>query len=450
MPTPIGDVRSSYEITDDALRYESDTPLAGGPQVLTWDSVQEGGTSAMPGMGGRGTPDLPRWVPREMEWLMIRRGGERSFMGALPQGPTRDAIVAAVRARLGGRWIGERVPLQDASKQVGGDTHWSGFKVAGIVIAVLVLLVVLLLVFSVLASILLIPAGFVFGGWLFRRGLMGLRDGITVANTPTAKVSSAAVGLVELEGRAVTTAPSPAGITGRPTVWWDVSVELWYEDGNRGGKWRQVAARHGGTINVIEIEDDSGRLPVWLKDADLVLGTDTWQSGKDDLPDSGRALLDALGFPWGSNRKIRVHEQRLEANGTVYVLGTLDEASRLPEEAPAGGLARMWYLAQIGEWRRAVLEVVPAPARTIVAVLIGFLDMLLGIGRGGERQRRAESATPPSLPANAMIVWKGRSGRPFLVSDRPERAALAALRKRSLWQAGIGIGVLCFTLYHLF
>jgi hypothetical protein len=452
MPTPLGDTRSSYEVTDEGLRYESDAPFGGGQQMLRWDSMTEGGTAALPGMGGRGAPDLPRWIPREMEWLLIKRSSseERSFMGVLPQGPARDAIVTAVRERLGPRWLGERMPLPAAQSRLAPNTSWSGFKVAGIVIAVLALLVLLLLVLGLLASpLFLIPAGFAFGGWLFHSGLTGLRDGITVANTPTAKTSSAALGLVELEGRAVTTEPSPAGITGRPSVWWDVSVELWYEDGKRGGKWRQVAARHGGTLGVVEIADDFGRLPIWLKDADLLLETDTWEAGKNTLPEPGRTLLDGLGFPWDAGRKIRVHEQRLEANGTLYVLGTLDEAGRLPDEVPVNGLARTVRLVRNGEWRRALIGMLPTAMRTVVAVLIAFLDMLTSLGRGGERTRRAEVATPPALPATAPVVWKGRSGRPFLVSDRPERAALGALRTRSLWRAGIGIGVLCFTLYQL-
>ena len=45
-------------------------------------------------------------------------------------------------------------------------------------------------------------AGFALGGWLCRRGLAGLRDGLAVDNTPTAKAGSAALGLVGLRERA--------------------------------------------------------------------------------------------------------------------------------------------------------------------------------------------------------------------------------------------------------
>jgi hypothetical protein len=47
------------------------------------------------------------------------------------------------------------------------------------------------------------------------------------------------------------------------------------------------------------------------------------------------------------------------------------------------------------------------------------------------------------------VVWQGRSGRPFLVSNGAEAVALAALRKRSLWTFGAGAALLCYVLYQI-
>jgi hypothetical protein len=96
-----------------------------------------------------------------------------------------------------------------------------------------------------------------------------------------------------------------------------------------------------------------------------------------------------------------------------------------------------------------VVGAAPAPLRVIVAVLIGFLDIFTQVGRGGERAMRDVVAAPPALAPSALVVWKGRSGRPFLVSNRTEDAALAALRTRSLWTFGAGAAVLCYVLYHI-
>jgi hypothetical protein len=453
VPTALGDTHSSFEIGDDALRFESDDPLGGGSDTLRWDSIREGGTAAMQGMGGRGAPQMARWIPTQLEWLIMSRAASdgKPFMRVLPQGPDRDAIVAAVQSRLQSRWIGERLPVVDAQKRLGiAQGGWSTLKVAGIVVAVLALLAALVILVGLLLHPLIsIPAGFVLGAWLFRKGLYGLRDGNAVANTPTAKAGSAALGLVELEGRAVTAEPSAAGVTGRPSVWWDVAVHLWYEDGQGNGEWKQVAARYGGNDEVVELEDDSGRLPIWLEGAQLLLQASSWESGKDTLPAPGVALLDELGFPWSGGKKIRVVEQCVEVNATLYALGTLDERRNIPEPSATRGLARLKHLWRTGQWRRALVGAVPEPARIIVAVTISYLGMMTQLGRGGERVQRADASRPPAIAPTALLVWKGSGDRPFLVSNRSEHDALADLRRRSLIVTGIGAAVLCYTLYQL-
>jgi len=52
-------------------------------------------------------------------------------------------------------------------------------------------------------------------------------------------------------------------------------------------------------------------------------------------------------------------------------------------------------------------------------------------------------------PPEAVLVWKGRQGRGFIVSDRRETGALAHLRKRSLGLIAGGVAVLCFGLYEV-
>jgi hypothetical protein len=93
---------------------------------------------------------------------------------------------------------------------------------------------------------------------------------------------------------------------------------------------------------------------------------------------------------------------------------------------------------------------VPAAARMVVAVLIAYIDMLTSIGRGGKRPSQgAAQGEPPAMDPAALLVWKGLSGRPFVVSNLPETSALAGLRRRSLWTFVAGGAVLCFTLYQL-
>lgn len=453
VPTPLGIAQSSYEFADDGLHFTSDDPM-GASETLPWASIRQGCTAALPGMGGRGMPDLPNWVPSQMEWLLLSRtdGGGKAFMRTLPQGGDRDAVVAAVQARLGAAWAGTRLPLKEAQGQLGiSEGAGTTLKAFGLIATVMGCLVVLLFLLGVLAHPLIFtPIGFLVGGWVCRDGLVGLRDAISLANTPTAKTRSAAIGLVELEGRAITDQPSPAGITGRPSVWWDVSVSLWYVNSEKNGAWQQVAARYGGNSNVVQLEDDSGRLTIWLEDATRLLSGQCWESEKDELPAQGLALLDEMGFPWTGSKRIRVIEQCLEANGSLYVLGTLDERRHVSAFMQLQGVDRLRYLLRSGEWRRTLVAAVPASVRTVLAVVVAYIDMMTSIGRGGERpsQGAAQGEPPPMAPA-ALLVWKGRNGRPFVVSNCPQTAALAGLRRRSLVTFVFGGAILCFTLYQL-
>jgi hypothetical protein len=457
VPTALGPTTSSYEIADAELRFESDD-VFGGSQTLRWDSIHQGCTAAMPGLGGPGAPDFPAWVPAKIEWLMLSRvasAGE-PFMRMLPQGADRDAIVAALQARLGSRWIGARLPLKDARARLGiVSNEWSTLKVAGIVVAVLLLLALLIVLLALLLHPLIaVPAGIALGAWLIRKGLTGFRQADIAAATATAQIGRAAAGLAALKGRAVARTTTPAGLTGRPCTWWDVTVSAWYADsGDRSGQWQQLASRSDGTIDVVEIDDGNGPIPVWLHGAQLMLLNRTWDSTTDTLPTHGVAFLQSLGFPWHAQRRLRVTESGLEANAPLYVLGTVDERRNVALPPPPTGLERIVQMVRSGEWKRALVGAVPAPARVVVAVLIGYLGMMVNLGYGKDRGRdagvRAGAAVIPDLAPTAKLVWQGRAGDPFIVSDRPEHDALAAWRKRSTWWVGIGIGVLCLTLYWL-
>jgi len=82
-------------------------------------------------------------------------------------------------------------------------------------------------------------------------------------------------------------------------------------------------------------------------------------------------------------------------------------------------------------------------------VIIGYLGLLSSVGRAGGRKRGLQDAPTPTLASDALLVWKGRAGRTFIVSDRRETEALAHLRKRSLWFIGGGVAVLCYGLYEV-
>jgi hypothetical protein len=447
--TPLGDVRTSWELSADGLAIRSDSSTGAGPEMLRWDTIAEAATAVLELPPSTGGPEMVRSMPGRMEWLLVSCSNVgRPFMRPLPRTDARDAIVAALRERLGSRWAGERLPLQSAQKRLGISKRGDGLRYAALIASILALLFLVVAVVAVVGSVLYLPAVFVLGGWLFRKGLLGLRDALQAANTPTARVSSAAMGLVELEGRALTEQPSPAAVSGCPSVWWDVDVEAWYRQKRGKGRWQQVIARHGGNGDLV-LEDATGRVPIWLRDADLLLKVHTWESGKDVLPPGGVALLEGSGFAWSGGSRLRVHERRMEAGGPVYVLGTLDEARHQSVADDERGLARLIRSLRTGEWRATVMRATPALLRGQVSVVIGYFGMLSAVGRGGQRARGLQDSPPPTLAPAAVLVWKGRQGRGFIVSDRRESLALAHLRNRSLWLIAGGVAVLCFGLYEL-
>jgi hypothetical protein len=225
-------------------------------------------------------------------------------------------------------------------------------------------------------------------------------------------------------------------------------VEVRSQNRDNSG-WQQLAARHGGTIDTLHLEDQTGRVLVWLRDADLLLTEDSWEVGKAALPARGVALLDDLGFPWKSGSELRVRESRLEVDAPVYVLGTLDERRTVPAPGELGLVAKIVSQFRTGQWRSSLVRMLPSPLDKLVAVLFGFLSILFGVGRGGERPTDTREPVPPDLPPEAVLVWKGQGGRPFIVSNRGETTAVSQLRTRSMYRAGIGIAIVCYFLYEL-
>jgi hypothetical protein len=175
-----------------------------------------------------------------------------------------------------------------------------------------------------------------------------------------------------------------------------------------------------------------------------------WESDKDALPASGLAWLESQGFQWSALPRLRVREQCVGADASVFVLGTLGKRRDIPQRKTESGWHGVHRALQTGSWRRSVTAAMPAALRPLVAVFIGFMDMLTGLGTSGERPRHFGGAAPPAMAPEALLVWKGQSGHPLLVSDQPEDAALAAMQRRSLIVASIGVAILLLVVVSVF
>ena len=450
--TPLGDTHASFTMRDDALVFASDDVFDEGDVIVPWDRIVEAGTAAMAGFGGPGGPEAPAWVPGQLEWLVVGTAGGDGFMRRLPPDAARDALVAALRARLASRWLGEGMRLADAQRRLGiRSTEWNAIKLIGLLLSVFALLIVAIILLAlVLTPFVLVPVCAVVGVRLARLGWSGWQQGQAAATMPVTAVADAASGLVHLQGRATTARPTPAAVTGRPSVWWNVAVFVLQRDEHRSDAWQQFAARHDGAIDVVELADATGTVPVWLDHARLLIASDAWESSTDALPAPGLALLGTLGFDWYGSQRLRVVEERLEVDATLTVFGTVDARRDLPPPGPPDVPERIRRSLATGSWRRALIGALPRIARAPMFITIGYLDMMVRLGMGKERPLPRPATEPPRLEPDAKLVWKGRAGAPFLVSNRETAAALKLLDQRSLLAAVAGVGLVGFAIHQAF
>ena len=180
------------------------------------------------------------------------------------------------------------------------------------------------------------PLFFIVGWFVFRHGLAEYRNRLAVSGTATATANSAAIGLVELSGRADAEHPTESPVTKTTCAFWRVEVR------HRGEKdfrwidwtWTRVMERTSAALESLVLEDDTGRLRVWCRGAEMIPTRQVWRSDRGDAPDDVKRFVAALGLEWSSRssaRPLKVVEERIEQGGPLYVLGTLAERRQIPE-----------------------------------------------------------------------------------------------------------------------
>ncbi|HYE36616.1 GIDE domain-containing protein [Methylocaldum sp.] len=151
--------------------------------------------------------------------------------------------------------------------------------------------------------------------WLHRARL--------IADTPTAKVRSAAQGYVELEGRAqlMDGEPIHAPLSGARCVWYSYKVEKQetdFEDGRSTTRWQTIES--GVSEAIFHLEDDTGRCIVDPGGAEVTPSIRVKWRGQLARP--GYAPQQT-GF-WNSlfsSGPYRYTEYRIQPNDPLYVIG---------------------------------------------------------------------------------------------------------------------------------
>lgn len=159
------------------------------------------------------------------------------------------------------------------------------------------------------------------GPWLFLHGFRDLRVRRLIQNTPTAKIRSMAMGLVEVNGAVEERSTVSAPFSGRPCVHWEVEIAV------RNGRRRSWSTVHRNSSgNPFFLRDETGIALVYPQGAQskITFAVEETCAGIM-LPDCYSQYLKEQHLTasalWRLS-EMRFRERVLEAGQRVYVLGT--------------------------------------------------------------------------------------------------------------------------------
>ncbi|MGX2039111.1 GIDE domain-containing protein [Methylocaldum sp. MU1018] len=259
--------------------------------------------------------------------------------------------------------------------------------------------------------------------WLHRARL--------IADTPTAKIRSAAQGYAELEGRArlMEGEPIHAPLSGAPCVWYSYKVEKRGsddEDGRSTTGWQTIES--GVSEAIFHLEDDTGRCIVDPDHAEVTPSVRLRWRGRLARP--GYAPPQT-GF-WDllfSSGPYRYTEYRIQADDPIYAIGqfvSLDGADSISFDTEVGDL--------LSRWKRNRSELI----RRFDANGDGEIDAeeWETVRQHAEREVMA-SWRERTRQAEFFLMKKPSHGRPYILSAIPQEK-LTGRYRRNAWLAVLG------------
>ena len=177
-----------------------------------------------------------------------------------------------------------------------------------------------------------------FGLWFSSlKRIRRLRD------TPTARIRSAAQGVVELVGRV---RPLPgehlvSPMSGVPAVWWDCTVARRGENASGRRRWSAVAQRRSDAAFLLE--DGTGVCVVQPEGAEVTAQVRIWY-GQTPWPRGGPA---GKRWAWLGDAPYRYTEKLLPTGHAIYVLGEFRTRRQSDDDDPRAALAHL-----LAQWKR--------------------------------------------------------------------------------------------------
>jgi hypothetical protein len=232
------------------------------------------------------------------------------------------------------------------------------------------------------------------GPWLFIRAFRDLRTRRLIENTPTARIRSMAMGLVEINGEVVPRSEHMAPFSGRPCAYWEVDIAT----KGRNNSWSVVHKNASGSP--FFMRDETGLALVYPKGAECHVSTQVEETCLGiNLPDCYMQYMDqerlAFRHVWRLST-LRFRERLLEEGQRVFVMGTA----------------------------------VPRPQAMTVSQ---DDDVLAATGTDGPHERRIRELQHEAT----AIVRLGESEKVFIISQQSERTMTFMLGLRG-WAEMVG------------
>jgi hypothetical protein len=250
------------------------------------------------------------------------------------------------------------------------------------------------------------------------RFFVRLRRDRLVADTPTARIRSAAQGYVKVTGRALPAGPAPtaAPLSSRPCVWWAYEIAEEQRDSRDNAHWRTVESAASVELFAL-VDDDGSRCLVGPVSAEITptvrnvwYGTRARPAGPP--PDSS-PLLHSGGW--------RYTERLLGVGERLCVMGELRSHSELGDVNAAA--------AKLHEWKQDQSSLL---ARFDVDH-DGKLDAAEWEAARLAAARESQTQTLQSAISRESVISEPANGEPFLIAP----LSASQLQKREQLFAGL-------------
>lgn len=234
------------------------------------------------------------------------------------------------------------------------------------------------------------------GPFLFVRGFGELRKRRLIQNTPTARIRSMSMGMVEVEGQVVQGSAHMAPFSGRPCAYWEVDIAT----KGRRNSWSVVHRNSSGSP--FFVRDETGLALVYPREAECTVRNQVEENCFGiNLPGCYAEYMEqkrlAFRHVWRLST-LRFRERILEEGQQVYILGSARPRSQAMEVSQ---------------------------------------DVLEATGTDGPVEQRLRTLQE----AAAAVIRKGEHDPVFIISQNSERGVLLDLGLKG-WASLIGGPVL--------